>query len=74
MAYHICKNQTLDEEIVRCRILKERGSRFQYCKDVTQCPDFQRGEDIVNKRIDIFNNYRKTHNVDVWINEKIKII
>jgi hypothetical protein len=69
----LCKNQTFsDDRYIICKLRKERGCRFLTCKDATQCPEYQRGEDIIDKRIKVLDKYRETHFVDIWINDLVK--
>ena len=62
----LCTNQTNSDGFTICKLLKERSSRILN-KDAYKCPDFQRNEDIINEKIEILNQYRQTHYVDVWV-------
>lgn len=66
----LCKNQTLNENTIVCKLRLERGDRFLTCKDAAQCPEFQLGEEIINRRIEIFNKYRNNNYVDIWLDKK----
>lgn len=65
----LCKNQTFFEgtKDLICKLRLERGYRVLTC-NASQCPDFQKADDIINRRIGIINSF--IHEADIWINNK----
>lgn len=63
----LCKNQTIIDGIIVCKLRLGRGDKYLTCKDAAKCPDFQMGKEIINRRIDVFNKYRQTFYADIWL-------
>ena len=51
-------------------IYQIQGTLFLTCKDVYKCANYQRADELIKQRIEVFEKFKKKYPVDIWFRNK----
>lgn len=69
LCIHQEKFSPIDTHVI-CSLRKKQGTFFLTCKDVYKCANYQRADELIKQRIEVFEKFKKKYPVDIWFRNK----